>query len=76
MIQGGYVRHVGLSEAGPTPSAALTPRTGADLQIEYSLLSRGIEAEILPVCRSLPGIDAGFEAVRSLVLRGLGTQVR
>jgi pyridoxine 4-dehydrogenase len=25
----------------------------ADLQIEYSLLSRGIEAEILPTCRQL-----------------------
>jgi pyridoxine 4-dehydrogenase len=25
----------------------------SDLQIEYSLLSRGIEAEILPTCREL-----------------------
>lgn len=54
MVKAGYVRHVGLSEAG-----AEAVRRGhavhpiSDLQIEYSLLSRGIEAEILPTCREL-----------------------
>src|SRR5436309_5528130 len=54
MIQAGYVRHVGLSEAGAaTLRRAQAAHPVADLQIEYSLLSRGIEAEILPACREL-----------------------
>jgi aryl-alcohol dehydrogenase-like predicted oxidoreductase len=54
MIAAGYVRHVGLSEAGvDTVGRAHATHPVADLQIEYSLLSRGIEAEILPACRSL-----------------------
>jgi aryl-alcohol dehydrogenase-like predicted oxidoreductase len=54
MIDAGYVRHVGLSEVGAdTIRRAAAVRPIADLQIEYSLLSRGIEAEILPVCREL-----------------------
>ena len=54
MIAAGYVRHVGLSEAGPeTVRRAHAVHPVADLQIEYSLFSRGIEAEILPTCRAL-----------------------
>jgi aryl-alcohol dehydrogenase-like predicted oxidoreductase len=54
MIAAGYVRHVGLSEAGAeTIRRAHATHPVADLQIEYSLLSRGIEAEILPTCREL-----------------------
>jgi aryl-alcohol dehydrogenase-like predicted oxidoreductase len=54
MIQAGYVRYVGLSEAGAeTVRRAHAAHPVADLQIEYSLLSRGIEEEILPVCRRL-----------------------
>jgi aryl-alcohol dehydrogenase-like predicted oxidoreductase len=54
MVQAGYVRHVGLSEAGAgTVRRAHAVHPVADLQIEYSLLSRGIEAEILPACREL-----------------------
>ncbi len=54
LIQKGYVRHVGLSEAGAaTIRRAHATHPVADLQIEYSLLSRGIEAEILPTCREL-----------------------
>jgi len=54
MISAGYVRHVGLSEAGAeTVRRAHAIHPVADLQIEYSLLSRGIEAEILPTCRLL-----------------------
>lgn len=49
MVQAGYVRYVGLSEAGAgTVRRAHAVHPVADLQIEYSLLSRGIEAEILP----------------------------
>lgn len=54
MVKAGYVRHVGLSEAGAeTVRRAHAVHTIADLQIEYSLLSRGIEDEILHVCREL-----------------------
>jgi len=52
LMEAGYVRYVGLSEACPTTirrAHAVHPVT--DLQIEYSLLSRGIEKRILPVCR-------------------------
>ena len=54
MVQAGYVRHVGLSEAGPTTiRRAHAVHPVSDLQIEYSLISRGIEDEILPTCREL-----------------------
>jgi aryl-alcohol dehydrogenase-like predicted oxidoreductase len=54
MVEKGYVRHVGLSEVGAETirrAAAVAPIS--DVQIEYSLLSRDIEDEILPVCREL-----------------------
>jgi aryl-alcohol dehydrogenase-like predicted oxidoreductase len=54
MIAAGYVRHVGLSEVGAgTLRRAHAVHPIADLQIEYSLISRDIEAEILPACREL-----------------------
>ena len=54
MIKAGRVRYVGLSEAGAdTLRRAHAVHPIADLQIEYSLLSRGIEASILPTCREL-----------------------
>ncbi|WP_085338917.1 aldo/keto reductase [Aquidulcibacter paucihalophilus] len=52
--QAGYVRHIGLSEVGADTlrrAAAVAPI--ADLQIEYSLMSRGIEETILPTAREL-----------------------
>ncbi|MCD7439780.1 aldo/keto reductase [Streptomyces lincolnensis] len=68
LIEKGYVRYVGLSEVGAETirrAAAVAPV--ADLQIEYSLISRGIEAEILPVTREL-GISVTAYGVLS---RGL-----
>ncbi|MCW2860314.1 MAG: aldo/keto reductase family protein [Actinoallomurus sp.] len=54
MVEAGYVRHIGLSEAGPEAiRRAATVHPIVDLQIEYSLMSRGVEREILPVCREL-----------------------
>ena len=54
MVKAGYVRHVGLSEVGAeTIRHANATHPISDLQIEYSLLSRGIEAEILPTCEQL-----------------------
>jgi len=52
LVQGGYVRHIGLSEVGPeTIARAAATHPICDLQIEYSLISRGIEHGILPACR-------------------------
>ncbi|HXL64463.1 MAG TPA: aldo/keto reductase, partial [Xanthobacteraceae bacterium] len=54
MIRAGYVRHVGLSEVGAeTIRRAQAVHPIADLQIEYSLMSRGIETTILPTTRQL-----------------------
>jgi aryl-alcohol dehydrogenase-like predicted oxidoreductase len=50
----GYIRHVGLSEVGAeTIRRAQAVHPIADLQIEYSLMSRGIEKAILPTTREL-----------------------
>jgi aryl-alcohol dehydrogenase-like predicted oxidoreductase len=54
MVRAGYVRHIGLSEAGvETIRRAHAVHPIVDLQIEYSLMSRGIEAAILPTTRQL-----------------------
>jgi aryl-alcohol dehydrogenase-like predicted oxidoreductase len=54
LIEAGYVRYLGLSEVGPeTIRRAQEVHPVADLQIEYSLMSRGIEQEILPLTREL-----------------------
>ena len=54
MVQAGYVRHIGLSEVGAaTVRRAHAVHPISDLQIEYSLISRGIEDEILPTLREL-----------------------
>jgi aryl-alcohol dehydrogenase-like predicted oxidoreductase len=54
LVEAGYVRHIGLSEVGAeTLRRAQAVHPVADLQIEYSLVSRGVEREILPVAREL-----------------------
>jgi aryl-alcohol dehydrogenase-like predicted oxidoreductase len=54
MVTGGYVRAIGLSEVGPdTIRRAQAVHPIVDLQIEYSLISRGAETEIFPVLREL-----------------------
>lgn len=54
MVEAGYVRQIGLSEMGSeTIRRAHAVHPISWLQIEYSLLSRGIEAEILPTLREL-----------------------
>jgi aryl-alcohol dehydrogenase-like predicted oxidoreductase len=69
MIDAGWVRHVGLSEAGAeTLRRAHATHPVADLPIEYSRLSRGIEAEILPTCRELGvGVTAYGVLARGLL---------
>ncbi|MFE9880928.1 aldo/keto reductase [Streptomyces sp. NPDC005784] len=54
MIDAGYVRHLGLSEVdAATIRRAHAVHPVADLQIEYSLISRAVEADILPALRDL-----------------------
>jgi aryl-alcohol dehydrogenase-like predicted oxidoreductase len=54
LVEAGHVRHIGLSEVGAeTIRRAHAVHPIADLQIEYGLLTRGIEKEILPTCREL-----------------------
>jgi aryl-alcohol dehydrogenase-like predicted oxidoreductase len=54
LVEQGYVRHIGLSEVGAdTIRRAAATAPIADLQIEYALISRGPEREILPTLREL-----------------------
>jgi aryl-alcohol dehydrogenase-like predicted oxidoreductase len=54
LIKAGYVRHAGLSEVGPgTIRKAHATHPICDLQIEYSLVSRGPEKKIFPVLQEL-----------------------
>ncbi|GAB4589284.1 aldo/keto reductase [Nocardia sp. IFM 10818] len=75
MVKAGYVRHIGLSEVGAeTLRRAAAVHPIADLQIEYSLISRGIEAEILPAARELGiGITAYGVLSRGLLSDSLRT---
>jgi aryl-alcohol dehydrogenase-like predicted oxidoreductase len=69
LVEKGYVRHIGLSEAGAgTVRRAAATAPIADLQIEYSLISRGIEENILPTTRELGiGITAYGVLSRGLI---------
>ena len=69
LVKEGWVRHIGLSEVGAqTLRRAAAVHPIADLQIEYSLISRGIEADILPTARELgTGITAYGVLSRGLI---------
>jgi aryl-alcohol dehydrogenase-like predicted oxidoreductase len=69
MVKAGYIKHIGLSEIGSdTIRRAHKVHPIADLQIEYSLISRGIEDDILPTCRELGiGISAYGVLSRGLI---------
>ncbi|MFJ2510153.1 aldo/keto reductase [Streptomyces griseoviridis] len=54
LVAEGKIRHIGLSEAGPaTIRRAHAVHPVAALQTEYSLWTRDVEAEILPLLREL-----------------------
>jgi aryl-alcohol dehydrogenase-like predicted oxidoreductase len=73
MIKAGYVRYLGLSEMGAdTIRRAHAVHPVAALQIEYSLMSRGIEARILPTVREL-GISVTAYGILSRGLLSSGT---
>src|SRR5689334_1292717 len=69
MVKAGYIRHVGLSEvSSETIRRAHAVHPIADLQIEYSLISRGIESDILKTCRELGiGVTAYGVLSRGLI---------
>ena len=69
LIRAGYVKHIGLSEVGAaTIRRAAATHPIVDLQIEYSLISRGIEDDILPTCRELGiGVTAYGVLARGLI---------
>ena len=69
LVRAGHVRYIGLSEMGAdTIRRAQATHPIVDLQIEYSLISRGIEASILPTCRELGiGITAYGVLSRGLI---------
>jgi aryl-alcohol dehydrogenase-like predicted oxidoreductase len=69
MVQKGYIKHIGLSEVGSeTIRRAHAVHPIVDLQIEYSLVSRGIESDILKTCRELGiGITAYGVLSRGLI---------
>ena len=69
LVRAGYVRHIGLSEVGAkTIRRAAAVHPICDLQIEYSLVSRGIEDGILATCRELGiGISAYGVLSRGLI---------
>ena len=69
MVKAGYVKHIGLSEVGSdTIRRAHRVHPIVDLQIEYSLIARGIENGILNTCRELGiGITAYGVLSRGLI---------
>jgi aryl-alcohol dehydrogenase-like predicted oxidoreductase len=69
MVKAGWIRHIGLSEVGSdTLRRAHAVHPIVDLQIEYSLVARGIESDILKTCRELGiGITAYGVLSRGLI---------
>ncbi len=69
MVKAGYVRHIGLSEVGAeTIRRAVATHPISDLQIEYAVITRGVEDRILPACRELGvGITAYGVLARGLI---------
>ena len=53
MIEAGHVRYMGVSEAGAETSRRAPPSTRGCCRIQYSLVSRGVQSEILPTAREL-----------------------
>ena len=93
LVEAGKVRHLGLSEASAaTIRAAHAVHPITALQSEYSLFTRDLDDEVLPVLRELgiglvpvlpPGSrdphrcgDPGVAGLRRLALRGLLPPVR
>ncbi|HEX3777076.1 MAG TPA: aldo/keto reductase [Polyangiaceae bacterium] len=78
MVKAGYVKHIGLSEVGvETIARAAKVHPIVDLQIEYSLVTRGAESKIFPLLEQL-GVSATLYGIFSRGLltgsKGVGTK--
>ncbi|HVU90605.1 MAG TPA: aldo/keto reductase [Jatrophihabitans sp.] len=72
-VQKGHVGHIGLSEVGSeTIRRAAAVHPIADLQIEYSVLSRGIETDILATCRELGIAITAYGVLSRGLIAGTG----
>jgi aryl-alcohol dehydrogenase-like predicted oxidoreductase len=72
-VEKGRVRHIGLSEVGAeTIRRAAAVHPIVDLQIEYSVLSRGIEADILRTCRELGIAITAYGVLSRGLIAGTG----
>jgi len=69
MVKAGHVRHIGLSEvSSETIRRAHAVHPIGDLQIEYSLISRRPEDDVIPTCRELGiGVTAYGVLSRGLI---------
>ncbi|MEQ1810468.1 MAG: aldo/keto reductase [Terricaulis sp.] len=69
LVKEGYVRHIGLSEAGAdTIRRAHAVHPIVDLQIEYAMITRTVERDILPTLRELGiGVTAYGVLSRGLI---------
>jgi pyridoxine 4-dehydrogenase len=77
MVEAGFVRHIGLSEVNEdTLRRAHAVHPIAALQIEYSLISRGIEARILPAARELGVAITAYGVLSRGLLSGHWSQER
>jgi aryl-alcohol dehydrogenase-like predicted oxidoreductase len=73
-VKAGYVRYIGLSEVGPeTIRRAAAVHPIVDLQIEYSLVSRGPEAKIFPVLHELGIATTAYGVLSRGLLSGSST---
>ncbi len=74
LVQAGYVRHIGLSEMGvDTIRRAHAVHPIVDVQIEYSLITRTLEAKILPVLRELGIAITAYGVLSRGLLSGSAT---
>ena len=77
LVKAGHVRHVGLSELGAEAiRRAHAVHPICDLQIEYSLVSRGLEREILPTTRALGIAITAYGVLSRGLLSGHWSQQR
>ncbi|HEX3903473.1 MAG TPA: aldo/keto reductase [Polyangia bacterium] len=71
MVKAGYVRYIGLSEVGvETIRRAAKVHPICDLQIEYSLISRGPEAKIFPTLVELGMATTAYGVLSRGLLTG------
>jgi aryl-alcohol dehydrogenase-like predicted oxidoreductase len=72
-VEKGHVRHIGLSEVGAeTIRRAAAVHPIADLQIEYSVITRTIERDILETCRELGIAITAYGVLSRGLIAGTG----